>query len=150
MPRGEGVVRIYTDGGCVPNPGIGGWGAILAYGDACKELSGGEEETTNNRMELTAAVRALEALRRPCDVELYTDSQYLKNGITEWLPAWKRKGWQRSRGVLKNKDLWQKLDALVTKHRVAWHWVRGHAGNVMNERCDELAEQEIIRLRGRG
>ncbi|MBN2311859.1 MAG: ribonuclease HI [Candidatus Hydrogenedentes bacterium] len=142
------TVTIYTDGGCVPNPGVGGWGAVLVYGDITKELSGGEPQTTNNRMELTAAVRALESLKRTCRVVVYTDSQYLQKGITAWLPAWKRNGWQRKRGGLKNVDLWQQLDALIARHDVEWRWIRGHSGEWFNERCDELAGEAIARLSG--
>ncbi len=143
---GEPVI-IYTDGGCQPNPGTGGWAAILLYKGTVKELSGGERNTTNNRMELTAAVSALEALKRPCRVILHTDSQYLRLGITQWLPAWKRIGWKRKDGPLKNEDLWRKLDELTRRHDVEWRWVRGHAGDVYNERCDELASEAIARLR---
>jgi ribonuclease HI len=134
-------VIIYTDGGCSPNPGAGGWGAVLLFGEHLKELCGGEPDTTNNRMELTAAVEALRALKRPCAVDVYTDSQYLRNGITKWMPAWKRRNWQRKDGALKNVDLWKALDALADKHDVNWHWVRGHAGDALNERCDELAHE---------
>jgi ribonuclease HI len=134
-------VVVYTDGGCSPNPGAGGWGAVLMYGDNVKELCGGEPNTTNNRMELTAAVEALRTLKRPCAVDVYTDSQYLRNGITSWLPAWKRRNWQRKSGALKNVDLWKTLDALTSRHDVRWHWVRGHAGDALNERCDALAHE---------
>lgn len=146
-------VEIYTDGGCEPNPGVGGWGAVLLYNGHRKELSGGEDMSTNNRMELTAAIEALEHLKRPCDVVLYTDSEYVKNGITQWLPNWKRRNWQRKGGELKNVELWQRLDQAMSRHRVDWRWVRGHAGVVENERCDELAAAEIrkrsARVRGR-
>lgn len=138
-----GIVEIYTDGGCRPNPGTGGWAAVLLYGEKRRELSGWERNTTNNRMELTAAVRALEALKRPCEVVLHTDSEYLRLGMTEWLPAWKRRGWKRKEGSVKNVDLWQRLDALTAKHRVRWKWIRGHAGNAWNERCDELVGRAI-------
>ena len=148
MVREEDKVTIYTDGGCIPNPGVGGWGAVLLYRDAARELSGGEVNTTNNRMELTAAVRALETLRRPCTVVLCTDSQYLKNGITSWLPSWKRNGWKRKGGSLKNIDLWRRLDELAADHDICWRWVRGHAGDMHNERCDELASREISKRRG--
>ncbi len=142
-------VEIWTDGACSGNPGPGGWGAVLRYGEAEKELSGGENETTNNRMELLAAINALEALTRPCVVDLTTDSQYVRKGMTEWLRGWKAKGWKTaSKQPVKNKDLWQRLDELTQKHEVAWHWVKGHAGHPENERCDELARGEISKLRG--
>jgi ribonuclease HI len=136
------TVRIHTDGACKGNPGRGGWGALLQFGDHERELYGGEAHTTNNRMELTAVIRALEALKRPCRVEVYTDSEYVKNGITEWLPAWKRRGWKTAdRKPVKNVDLWQALDALAAAHDVRWHWVRGHAGHAENERADALANR---------
>ena len=141
---------IYTDGACDPNPGTGGWAAVLQYKGNRKEISGAELDTTNNRMELTAAIRALEALKRPCTVMVHTDSEYLKNGITVWIPAWKRRNWSRKGGELKNVDLWQRLDALVQTHKVAWRWVRGHAGNALNERCDALACAARDRLRKTG
>ncbi len=135
-------VLIYTDGACSGNPGPGGWGAILRYGAREKELSGGEAMTTNNRMELTAAIRALEALRESCRVELYTDSQYLEKAINEgWLKNWKVKGWTK-KGGLKNAELWQQLDALLQRHEVRLHWVKGHADNPYNNRCDALAVME--------
>lgn len=140
------VVDIYTDGGCRPNPGTGGWGVVMLYGDKCKELSGGEPNTTNNRMELTAAVRALEALKRPCKVTLHTDSQYLRNGVTSWMKTWKRNGWRSTSGAVKNRDLWEALDTLLQKHDVHWRWVAGHSGHIHNERCDELASAAIDRL----
>ncbi len=143
----QDVVEIYTDGGCEPNPGVGGWAAVLRCGDRAKELSGGAPDTTNNRMELTAAIEALKALRRPCRVVLHTDSQYLKNGVTQWMPAWRRRNWSRKGGELKNVDLWQELDGLTRAHEIEWKWVRGHAGHVFNERCDELAGREIGRRR---
>ncbi len=133
-------VAIWTDGACSGNPGPGGWGAILAYGTRRKELSGGEAATTNNRMELMAAIQALEALSRPCDVDLYTDSAYLKGGITSWLPGWKRNGWKTAdRKPVKNVELWQRLEAATEPHKIHWHWVKGHAENEMNKRADELA-----------
>jgi ribonuclease HI len=136
------TVRIHTDGACKGNPGRGGWGALLQFGDHERELFGGEAHTTNNRMELTAVIRALEALKRPCRVEVYTDSEYVKNGITEWLPAWKRRAWKTAdRKPVKNVDLWQALDALAAQHEVRWHWVRGHAGHAGNERADALANR---------
>lgn len=138
-------VTIYTDGACEPNPGPGGWGALLISGEHQKELSGGEAQTTNNRMELTAALQALKALKQRCQVDLYTDSEYLRRGITEWLPAWKRRGWKRKDGALKNIDLWQELDRMLENHQIAWHWVRGHQGHAENERVDLLAKQAIRR-----
>ena len=133
-------VKIHTDGACSGNPGPGGWGAILSLGDKTKELSGGEALTTNNRMELMAAIMALEALTRPCPVALYTDSQYLRGGVTGWIHGWKRNGWKTAdKKPVKNVDLWQRLDAAAKIHQVEWHWVKGHAGHDMNERADELA-----------
>ena len=149
MTSKKNLVVIYTDGGCEPNPGVGGWGAVLISGEHMKELSGGALETTNNRMEMTAAIEALRALKRSCQVALYTDSQYLKNGITQWLPAWKRNNWKRKGGPVKNQDLWQTLDALVQKHTVSWHWVKGHAGHDYNERCDALASAAILQQKQR-
>jgi len=138
------VVRIYTDGACKGNPVPGGWGALLRSGDHERELFGGEPETTNNRMELTAVIRALEALKRRSRVELYTDSEYVKNGITEWLPNWKRRGWKTAdRKPVKNVDLWQALEAAAARHEVHWHWVRGHAGHAENERADALANRGV-------
>jgi ribonuclease HI len=143
------VVKVYTDGACRGNPGPGGWGALLVAGGREKELWGGEPLTTNNRMELTAAIRALEALTRRCRVALYTDSQYLRNGIREWLPQWKTRGWKTAdKKPVKNRDLWERLDALVTDHDVEWHWVRGHAGHDGNERADALANRGIDELPG--
>ena len=138
-------VTIYTDGACDPNPGPGGWGAILSFGSRQKELSGGERETTNNRMELTAALRALEALAEPCEVDLFTDSEYLKRGITEWMPNWKARNWKRKGGKLANVDLWQALDRALGQHQINWHWVKGHAGHSGNERADRLASSAIPR-----
>jgi ribonuclease HI len=133
-------IEIWTDGGCKPNPGPGGWGAVLQYGEHRKELSGAEATTTNNRMELTAAIQALSALKRPSRVVLHTDSQYVKEGITRWLHGWVRKGWKTAnREPVKNFDLWQALLAAMKPHDVHWAWVRGHSGNAMNERADELA-----------
>ncbi len=136
-------VTIYTDGACSGNPGPGGWGAILRFGRHERELSGGEKDTTNNRMELRAALEALRALTEPCQVTLYTDSEYLKKGITEWLPNWKRRNWRRKGGKLANVDLWMKLDEEIGRHEVHWRWVRGHSGNVMNERVDKLARKAV-------
>ena len=134
-------VTVYTDGGAKPNPGgPGGWAALLISGEHQRELSGAEPATTNNRMELTAAIMALEALKEPCQVTLYTDSQYLKNGITLWLPNWLRKGWKTSaRKAVKNRDLWQRLHDACQRHDIDWRWVRGHAGNPANQRVDRLA-----------
>jgi ribonuclease HI len=135
-------VSIYTDGSCLGNPGPGGWGAILVYGDVEKELSGGEDNTTNNRMELMAAIMALEALNRPVEVTLTSDSVYLKNGITKWIHGWKKNGWKTAaKKPVANQDLWQRLDAAIAPHRITWEWVKGHAGHPMNERCDDLARQ---------
>jgi len=140
-------VEIYTDGACRGNPGPGGWGVLLRYGRHEKELYGGEAETTNNRMELMAAIRALESLKRPCRVRLTTDSTYVKKGITEWLPSWKKRGWKTAaRKPVKNADLWQRLDEAVQRHQVNWHWVRGHSGHPENERADELANRGIDEL----
>ena len=146
MTLEKNKVILYTDGGCEPNPGIGGWGAVLLYNEHTKELSGGEPDTTNNRMELTAAIEGLSVLSRKCDVVVITDSEYVKRGITEWLPAWKRRGWVRKGGALKNLDLWQRLDALTQKHQIDWRWVKGHAGNELNERCDTLAKEMIHKI----
>ena len=143
-------VEIFTDGACSGNPGPGGWGAILRYRGVEKELSGAEPETTNNRMELMAAIAALEALKEPVEVDLYTDSEYLKRGITEWLPGWKARGWKTAaKKPVKNADLWQRLEAAMAPHVVHWHWVKGHAGHVENERADALARAAIRRLRER-
>ena len=135
-------VEIYTDGACSGNPGPGGWGAILMHGDKRKELKGGEAQTTNNRMELTAAIRALESLKKPCRVALHTDSKYLRDGITRWINAWRRNGWRTAaKKPVKNVDLWQALEQAMERHDIDWHWVRGHAGHDENERADELARE---------
>jgi ribonuclease HI len=137
-------VSIYTDGACRGNPGPGGWGAILRHGEHEKELSGAEADTTNNRMELMAAIRALESLKRSCDVTLTTDSQYVRLGITEWMAKWKRNGWKTAaRQPVKNQDLWQRLDEAAGRHKVHWKWIKGHSGHPENERADELANQAI-------
>lgn len=137
------IVTIYTDGACSGNPGPGGWAAILSCMGREKELSGGERETTNNRMELRAVIEALSALKEPCEVELWTDSQYIARAINEgWLAGWKRRGWRRKEGELKNPELWQRLDALLGEHRVTVNWLRGHDGQEQNERCDALAVAE--------
>lgn len=136
------TVEIYTDGACSGNPGPGGWGALLRYGKHEKELSGGETETTNNRMELMAAIKALEALKKPSSVKLYTDSTYVKQGITEWIHGWKAKNWPNR---IKNKDLWIRLDSLNNQHKIEWLWVKGHSGHPENERADSLAVSAIPR-----
>ena len=133
-------VKIWTDGACSGNPGPGGWGALLRFGEHEKELSGGDFQTTNNRMELAAAIEALNALREACTVELYTDSQYVKGGMTGWIEGWKRNGWRTSsKKPVKNVELWMALDEAVSRHQINWHWVKGHAGHAENERADELA-----------
>ena len=140
-------VHIFTDGACRGNPGPGGWGAVLRYGNEEKELYGGEQQTTNNRMELTAAIMALESLTRRCQVELTTDSEYVKNGITQWMDNWKKRGWRTaSKKPVKNVDLWQRLDKVASEHDVQWHWVRGHTGHPENERADQLANRGIDEL----
>jgi ribonuclease HI len=142
MTAKAGRVVIHTDGACSGNPGPGGWGAILQFNGNVKELFGGAPATTNNRMELTAAIEALSALKRSCEVELHTDSEYLRQGITQWISGWKRNGWRtRDRKPVKNVDLWQTLDALISRHHVDWRWVRGHAGHDINERADALARK---------
>jgi len=141
-------VVIHTDGACSGNPGPGGWGAILAFGDHEKELKGGEANTTNNRMELTAAISALEALKKPCRVDLHTDSQYLRDGVTAYLARWKQNGWRTAdKKPVKNIDLWQRLDKAMHQHQIRWHWLRGHAGHALNERADLLARQAIAEIR---
>ncbi len=137
------LVTIYTDGACEPNPGQGGWAALLRFGKHEKVLTGCEPDTTNNRMELTAAVEALKTLKEPCRVDLYTDSEYMHRGITEWLPGWRRRGWKRKGGKLANPDLWQQLEACLGEHEVTWHWVKGHAGNPSNQRVDSLARKAM-------
>jgi len=138
----SGRVAIWTDGACSGNPGPGGWGAILNYGERERTLCGGEALTTNNRMELLAAISALEALSRPCGVDLHTDSQYLRGGVTGWIKNWKRNGWRTAdKKPVKNEDLWRRLDEAAARHDVAWAWVKGHAGDAMNERADELARK---------
>ncbi len=145
-----GRLTIYTDGACSGNPGPGGWGAILMFGEHRKELKGGERDTTNNRMELLAAIEALEALKRPSAVDLYTDSAYVKNGITSWIHGWKRNGWKTAdKKPVKNVELWQRLDAALASHKVSWHWVKGHAGHPENERADELAREGMAPFKGR-
>ena len=142
-------VTIFTDGACSGNPGPGGWGAILIHGSSEKELCGGEPGTTNNRMELMAAIQALEALTRDCRVELHTDSQYVMKGISEWIHNWKRRGWMTAdKKPVKNDDLWKRLDAARLRHQVDWRWVKGHAGHVMNERADALARKGMLQTLG--
>ena len=137
-------IDIYTDGACSGNPGPGGWGAILAHDGREKELSGGEKATTNNRMEMTAAIVALESLKEPCAVVLYTDSEYVQKGITEWIHGWRRRGWKTAdKKPVKNADLWQRLQTVESRHRVEWRWVRGHSGHPYNERADALARNAV-------
>ena len=140
-------ISIYTDGACRGNPGPGGWAALLLAGEHEREISGAEIATTNNRMELTAVIRALEALKRPIEGAIYTDSQYVRQGVLEWMPNWKARGWKTAdKKPVKNQDLWQTLDALVARHKLEWHWVKGHSGNVGNERVDALANRAIDAL----
>ena len=144
-------VTIHTDGACSGNPGPGGWGAILKVGDVEKELKGGEDNTTNNRMELLAAISALEAMKKPVQADLYTDSQYVRGGITGWIHNWKRNGWKTAdRKPVKNVDLWQRLDEAIKQHDVRWHWVKGHAGHAENERADQLARDGLAENRQKG
>jgi ribonuclease HI len=142
------TVTIHSDGACEGNPGPGGWAAVLRHGEHCREISGGEPATTNNRMELQAAISGLTVLKVPCEVAFYTDSEYLRNGITKWVAGWKRTGWRTAdKKPVRNEDLWRELDVQTARHRVAWHWLKGHAGHADNERCDLLARQEIARIR---
>ena len=144
------VVEIYTDGACRGNPGPGGWGALLSFGEREKELAGSEAHTTNNRMELTAVIRALEALKRPVEARLFTDSEYVRRGITEWITSWKARGWKTAdRKPVKNQDLWEELDRLAALHKIEWRWVKGHSGVPGNERVDRLANEAIDALTGR-
>ena len=144
------AVEMYTDGACKGNPGPGGWGALLRYRGVEKELYGGEPDTTNNRMELTAVIRGLEALKRPCAVRIVTDSKYVKQGITQWINRWRRNGWRTAeKRPVKNRDLWERLDALLSRHDVEWKWVKGHAGHAENERADRLANKGVKRIGGR-
>lgn len=148
MSTNSNPVNIWTDGACKGNPGVGGWGALLRHGAHTKELFGGEANTTNNRMEIMAVIQALKALKRPCQVVIHTDSQYVKNAMTQWLPSWKQRGWRTAdRKPVKNVDLWQELDQHVQTHDVSWRWVRGHTGDVGNERADALANQGVEQLR---
>jgi ribonuclease HI len=142
------TVNIFTDGACSGNPGPGGWGALLRYNGTEKELSGGEPDTTNNRMEMLAAIVALESLSQPCQVNLYTDSTYLKDGITKWIVGWKKNGWRTAaKKPVKNVDLWQRLDEIIKPHNIDWHWVKGHSGHPENERVDDLARAEVENYR---
>jgi ribonuclease HI len=142
------IVEIFTDGACSGNPGPGGWGAILRFGAVEKELNGSEEHTTNNRMELMAAIRGIEAVKRPCEIHLHTDSEYLRQGITTWIHSWKKKGWKTAdKKPVKNVDLWQRLETAIETHDVKWHWVKGHSGHAENERADELARLAIRQLK---
>ena len=144
----EPEVEIFTDGACSGNPGPGGWGALLRYGSKERELFGGEKDSTNNRMELMAAIMGLEALKRPCNVRLWTDSVYVKDGVTTWIHGWKRNGWRTAdKKPVKNMELWQRLDAARAPHQVEWRWVKGHSGHPENERADQLAREEILKLR---
>ena len=144
-------VKIYTDGACRGNPGPGGWGVLLVAGDTERELCGGAAETTNNRMELTAAIRAFEAMKRRCHVSIYTDSKYVLQGVTEWLEQWKRRGWKTAaKKPVKNEDLWRELDDLLAGHDIEWHWVKGHSGHSGNERADALANQGIDNMLAAG
>ncbi len=136
-------VVIYSDGACEGNPGPGGWAALLQYAGKVKEISGYADKTTNNRMELTAAINALQALKRPCKIDFFTDSEYLQKGITQWMAGWRARNWRRKGGELANADLWKALDAAVQPHQITWHWVKGHAGNQLNERVDQLAKEAI-------
>ncbi|PCH99452.1 MAG: ribonuclease HI [Alphaproteobacteria bacterium] len=137
-------VEIYTDGACSGNPGPGGWGAILRYGDHEKELNGGAPDTTNNRMEMMAVIESLKALTKTCEIDLYTDSTYVKDGVTKWMDGWKARGWKTAaKKPVKNKDLWEAIDSEIKRHNVAWHWVKGHDGHPENERADELARAGI-------
>ena len=141
-------VTVFTDGACSGNPGPGGWGAVLQYGDTVKELKGGAALTTNNQMELTAAIEALSALKRPCEIELHTDSNYVKDGLTKWIHGWKKNGWRTAdKKPVKNVELWQRLDAALKPHQVRWHWIKGHAGHAENERADQLAREGVAMAR---
>ncbi|PPR10543.1 MAG: Ribonuclease HI [Alphaproteobacteria bacterium MarineAlpha11_Bin1] len=145
MGEKKNRVEIFTDGACSGNPGPGGWGVILRWNDTDKELKGGERETTNNRMELMAAIQALETLTRPVKADLYTDSTYVQKGITEWIHSWKKRGWKTSaKKPVKNEDLWRRLDEAIARHNITWHWVKGHAGHPENERADELARSGLL------
>lgn len=147
MPAAAKTLEIYTDGACKGNPGIGGWGVLMRYGEHEKTLYGAEHHTTNNRMELTAAIEALKAVKRPCPIELYTDSNYVKTGISEWIINWKKRGWKTAQNKpVQNADLWQALDALASRHDIRWCWIKGHSGHPGNEMADQLANQAIAEL----
>lgn len=151
MNEPAGIVEIFTDGACSGNPGPGGWGTILRAGAVEKELWGGEPATTNNRMEMLAVIRGLAALKRPVEARVYTDSQYVQKGISEWIHGWKKRGWKTAdKQPVKNEDLWRQLDALAANHKIEWLWVKGHAGHVENERCDALARQGVEAVRSSG
>lgn len=151
MTAAKKAVEAHTDGACLGNPGPGGWGVLLRYGARERELSGGELDTTNNRMELMAAIQALETLTEACEVTLYTDSKYVQQGISEWLPNWIRRGWKTAGGApVKNQDLWERLNAAAKRHRIDWRWVKGHAGNPDNERVDVLARDAAIAIKEQG
>ena len=151
MTAARKQVEVHTDGACLGNPGPGGWGALLRWREIEREVAGGEPDTTNNRMELMAAIGALEALREPCDVILTTDSQYVRQGITQWMANWVRRGWKTSGGdPVKNRDLWERLHAAAGRHTVDWRWVKGHSGHPDNERVDVLARDEAIKIKGAG
>ncbi len=146
--RTSGEIEIFTDGACLGNPGPGGWGVLLRRDETEKEIAGGEKETTNNRMELMAAIRGLEALKRPAKVVLTTDSSYVKDGITKWIGNWKKNGWRTAtKKPVKNADLWRRLDRVVSQHEISWHWVKGHNGHIENERVDDLARIQALRQR---
>jgi ribonuclease HI len=147
---GGAIVDVYTDGACKGNPGIGGWGAWLKFGEHSREIFGGELQTTNNRMEMLAVIRALEALNRRCRIRLHTDSKYVQQGITEWIHNWKKRGWKTAdKKPVKNDDLWRRLDEARSRHEVKWHWVKGHAGHALNERADALANRGVEEMRRR-
>lgn len=146
----NGTVTIYTDGACSGNPGPGGWGVVMIFGDHRKEFCGGEPDTTNNRMELSAAIEALDGLKRSCTIDLWTDSTYVREGITNWIKSWKKNGWRTAqKKPVKNAELWQRLDVARERHDISWHWVKGHAGHPENERADELARQGLEECRNR-
>lgn len=146
----NGTVTIYTDGACSGNPGPGGWGVVMIFGDHRKEFCGGEADTTNNRMELSAAIEALDGLKRSCTIDLWTDSTYVREGITNWIKGWKKNGWRTAqKKPVKNAELWQRLDVARERHNISWHWVKGHAGHPENERADELARQGLEECRNR-